>query len=151
MAVKQRVVLGWYEIASGGAGIVLMIWAASHASADLPGGAWYSMGPFVLLVLAGTQLLRGHGEGVRLSVALQLGQVLFFSVGGVVWKFIAGLQASVWITAERSYAKVGVEATLLAGRGASNEPILLGINIVPVIVVYLLWKVMRETVKQPPK
>ena len=102
------------------------------------------MGPFALLAIAGLHLLQGRRDGVPISIALQLGQVLFFSVGGVVWKFVAGAQASVWITAERTYAKVGIETTLLAGWNATDEPTLFGVNIVPLIIICVLGTLMRE-------
>lgn len=144
MAVRTRQLLGWYQLLSGVAGIVLVAWAAAHPEANLPGGAWYAIGPFALLALAGAHILQGRRDGVLLSIALQLGQVLFFSINGVVWKFVAGIQASIWITMERSYAKAGVETTLLAGWGASTEPFLFGINIAPLIVIGVVSTLTRD-------
>jgi hypothetical protein len=144
MAVRRRQLLGWYQVLSGVAGIVLVVWAAAHPEANLPGGAWYAIGPFALLALAGVHLLQGRRDGVPLSIALQLGQVLFFSINGVVWKFVAGIQASIWITMERSYAKAGVETTLLAGWGASAEPFLFGVNIAPLIAIGVLSTLIHD-------
>jgi hypothetical protein len=137
--------VGWYEIAAGVFGIATTAWATSHQASIPPfGSAWIACAFFAVLIVGGARLSRGDVRGVRALLAMNGAQVLFFSIGGVVWRFTDGLQLSIAVDNQSPQVFAGLAATFLVGVRASAEPFLIGVNIVPALIIVILLVLVRR-------
>ena len=77
---------------------------------------------------------------------VQLLQVPIIILPAVTWKFVAGIIASLTLTAQGLGLNLGLEATWFLGRGdlGALQPTL-GLNLAPLIVIALLIRARMPT------
>lgn len=139
MRVSVRI-LGWYHVAGAVAGGVLTLWAWSQGVV-LFGSLWSAALPFALTMAAGRALLDDRKWARLLAYIVQLLQIPIVILPAITWKFIAGIIASLTIGDQGPRLYGGVEATWFVGSGnLGGLPITLGINVVPIIVMVLLFR-----------
>ena len=151
MRVSDRV-LGWYHIGGAVAGGVLTFWGWTRGAA-LPGNTIATAAiPFALSWAAGVALLQGRPRARHLAVLTQVLQIPIVVLPSITWKFIAGVIASITVSAQGTGVYVGLEATWLVGTGPANElPITVGLNFAPVVVIILLSRSRSAIVPAVPE
>jgi hypothetical protein len=134
-----RTTIAVYQIVGGTIGAVVMLLLWQRRPDALPGNhILLALAPFLLVLASGGLLLTRHAIAGVTTVVAQLIQLPLFSFGGVVWKFTAGFQISVWLTGERLNAVAGPDITFLLGLKALTAPPLLGLNLMPLLVLLSL-------------
>lgn len=138
MRISTRT-LGWYHIFGAVAGALMSIYGTLRGAALVGGSLLIATGPFVASAWVGYALLKSHPSARRLAMLVQLLQVPIVILPAVTWKFVAGIIASITLTAQGLGLNLGVEATWFLGRGdLGNLRATLGLNIAPLIVIALL-------------
>ena len=98
------------------------------------------LSPFGLAAVAGARLLIDN-ERDALSIVAQLPQVLFWSIGRSVWKFCAGLYASIFVVDSTLRLFFGADLTMTAQYGNTIQPFIAGVNLVPLAIIGSAWSV----------
>lgn len=139
-------ILAVYQMIGGALGVVFMVWLSATSPDALPwGNVVFAITPFALLMTAGVQLLRKAAQGWHLSVISQLMQVAYWSLGGMVWRFTAGLFIAVGVEGDKSKAFAGLDFALLVGSGATGQQRGFGMNLVALaLLVGLVWTRFRN-------
>lgn len=128
-----------------------MGWLRVFHHESLPwGNLLIATSPFGLVATAGLRLRLRRREGWILSLAAQLIQVCWWSARGIVWRFCAGGYLYLVLNSQRSTASAGLDATLFVGSGATGQVPTLGVNLVPIGVVFLLFYCRRRRCVQGP-
>lgn len=151
MKINWDKIIAALEMFGGIFGIGISIIVARNISGTLMGNPILALIFAVFLVLyvlcfiAGLLLWRSRAAGISLSKLIQVLQIPQFVVGGVLYKFVAGLE----ITPVISYAANELNLGFSFYTGSlwdfsitpNGAPISIGINIVALIVLaYLLKK-----------
>jgi hypothetical protein len=137
--------VGYYECICGAIGLLVIASLAIGHSRVLEEPSWWlGLVLFGLLTAAGAGIARQMRFSIALSIALQACQIVFFSVGGTVWHLCAGPYCTVSVAGSHLRAFIGVDYTVSEGWGATGQPVVLGINFVPVIATGLLIWTLRH-------
>ena len=147
--------VAWYEIVAGLAGVLLALVFAPRIVDQLPPEHRQSAvlvfaliaALFVLLAIAGFLLARGQRSGRVLSLALQWAQVPVVSLGVFRWVFFGGAYLVPAWSPESSTLLVGLKSNLEINWGPPSPPALLGLNVVPLLVIWAL----HRRVEQPER
>src|SRR6185312_6429250 len=92
-------------------------------------------GALLLVGAAGAMLLRRREAGEVLTYVAQALQVPYVAVGPVAFRFVAGLQASVLVTAGRLSYFIGVATSITLWRPDNGAPTAIGLNFVPIMIL----------------
>ena len=152
-----RQVIGWYQIIGGAVGLVftlLMLFGGIEASS----GLWLILlllaigaALFATSVTAGILLLRKHPMAMRVSQVAQMAQIPQLMLGGTAYYFVAGAKFTLLIyqmfnTGFR--VDFGLYSQFNFQFGASSGFFIVGINIVPIIVLWLLKRIKDDNSNQ---
>jgi hypothetical protein len=144
--------VGFYQLIVGGYGALYMLFLAVRA-----GGIsllnMMILGLLVLLVAAGAALLKKPKLGRRLSIVAQVFQVPFIDTARFGYQLAAGIAA--WCrlsTAGVSFPTafgVSWHVRFSSGFGPAfeNHPIVLGVNLVPLLIIGYLYYSGRRSGK----
>ncbi len=140
MHLIVRLCIGILEVVGGILGVA-MIASDAWASRSIDVLAMLIGGLYVVMILAGFALLRGHRIGGILSLILQLAQLPRVAAAGCAYQFAAG--AGAWLMfggngINVSYA-LGSDFTLSTTAAAATMPF--GVNIVAALAIALLLTV----------
>jgi hypothetical protein len=139
---RVNVAVGAYEAIGGLVGISIMLWVWRSSPSSLPWGSITSaVGPFGLTAAAGITLLRRQQQGLALSLIVQASQVPFWSSSASVWKFSAGVVASVWAIRGDLRTLLGYDFSLVVGGNDPLQPHLVGVNLFALAIIILLVRV----------
>lgn len=130
--------IGCYELGFAVIGVVLAVRAGHSIIADVLRGFPRTTLPFALAASAGAILIWDRRQSIGLSMFVQALQIPFWSFGGTAWQFTAGAYCSVSIVGERANLFVGAASTIVAGTRSEPHIVGLGVNLVPLVVIYLL-------------
>jgi hypothetical protein len=138
-ATHFRTIIGIYEMICGVGGAIFAISVLTSRPAALTAPGWWI--GFVLCVLlfpAGWYLQRNKRIGAWLSFAVQMPQTVFWSVSGIVWKCEIGLFLTPVLFGGSHFGIFyGVNVTALAGWGVLGAPLMLGVDVVPILIIVL--------------
>ncbi|MFL5563206.1 MAG: hypothetical protein ACJ79K_17200 [Gemmatimonadaceae bacterium] len=140
-------VLGFRALNSGTSPAPLLIMLVIGAMMAVFGG----------VVLAGVLLLEGHPAGRILSTGVQVLQVPILSAASVHWLFFAGAYLGLVWFGDQTRLILGLKANLEFGWAGAPQITGFGINVIPLIVLGLLWRppallaVSREPSAGPPR
>lgn len=133
--------VGVYEIVSGGAGLIAVVVQGSGSfAAVLPLTL-----PFFALIIAGVFVLAGTRGSTVLSTVLQAAQIPIVAMLGVAWRFVAGIGVGFVITPTSTRVFFAAETTFAPSWGASQLPGALGLNLFPLLVIWMLLRNRRTT------
>lgn len=133
--------IGAYELLGGAVGLLTMTWIGVRYPRALPGqDLSLSLLPFGALVFAGWWLIREPRRSRVPSAMLQGGQIIAVSINGFVWKFSAGLYASLTLLADRTNLFAGWDTSFLIGLDARGQPFAFSLNVVPICLLLALWR-----------
>jgi hypothetical protein len=131
--------LGWYHIAGAVVGGAYSVWAWAHGASLFGNSLELGAIPFGLAFAAGIRLLRSSPRARQLAYITQLLQIPIVILPALTWRFTAGVEASITLTAKGLYLFGGVAAAWLVGRGnLGGLTPTLGINFAPIVVLVLL-------------
>jgi hypothetical protein len=130
---------GWYHVSGAVAGSAFTLWAWAHGASLFGNSLETAALPFALSFTSGIRLLRGSSRARQLAYLTQSLQIPIVMLPALTWRFSAGVDASLTVTARGLFAFGGVDVGWLAGRGnlGSLTPTL-GINFAPILMLVLL-------------
>jgi hypothetical protein len=140
----MRSVVAWYQIVGGAAGLAVMSVLPLFTRAQLGGSSLLVALPFLCVLVAGVLLSRRHPLGSPFTIVAQLSQLVFFAQGGYVYHFGAGVLLGEWIQQDRLRFHAGVDLTFMFSWGQSDIPAMIGVNVMPLIMLALLWQSTRS-------
>jgi hypothetical protein len=149
-----RNALGAYHAVAGVAGIATIVWLApSFWRQTPPAGRLLIVGllcvmatVFLIALAAGVLLLLRRPSAFRLATLVQLLQLPVFTIGAWKWSFFAGLYAAILVSnapGPLSFDLGAKAALILAWAGEPSGEVSLGINVVPLAVLWLLRRLQR--------
>lgn len=137
--------IGAYELLGGVVGLMTMLWIGLRYPRALPGqDLSVSLLPFGALMFAGLWLIREPRRSQAPSALLQLAQIVGISTHGFVWKFSAGLYASITLLGDRMNLFAGWDTSLLLGLQARGQPFAFSLNVVPICLLIAMWRFRRK-------
>lgn len=132
--------IGVLEIIGGLSGLATVLWLVRRQQGGIPGGnVQFALLPFAVLTTAGIALLRSNRLGLWLSLVMQIGQVLGWSLQGTMWKFSAGPFVTLTMLSDKTSIFAGWNTSFGVGRIPENVPVLLSVNLVPAALALFLW------------
>lgn len=146
----MKKIIGWYEIIGGIIGAVLTI--VVMLKVGLLQQFLISLIFFVFLVLflisitSGVLLLRQIKWGETLSMIIQSLQIPKFIIGGTAYSFIAGAKLSIMFSRGLGTGfgvDFGIFSEFNFHVNSYLHGILFGVNLVPIVVIFLLLKYRR--------
>lgn len=108
------------------------------------------IGLYVLSIVAGIVLWRKGPKGINISIIAQAFQIPYVVLSGFTYLFISGLQLGAAVTFAGS--SFGLKMLIHIGSsgnmdfGSDSKYILLGINIVPIIIIFFLKKIKKTII-----
>lgn len=155
--VTLRTWLAWYHLAAGSAGVMIVLLTAPRLVSEVDEGVrlgiqLLSLGMLVLFLLvgvAGVMLYERSRRALWLVVPLQCLQIPVVKFAGAQWIFFGGgYLVGLWQAGSGWSAAMGVKANIeFAWRSA--EPVLIGINLVPVVILWLAVAKL-PSIESPP-
>jgi hypothetical protein len=139
---------------AGGAGMIITLLVAHGVLSEIPEGARLGMvllflammGLFALVAWAGVLLSMRSPWGPTVATVLQLLQVPTVRVGSWLWTFYAGGYLVPYWQSEHTIGYVfGVRASFALSWGGAEEPTIIGINLIPFVILWLLRRKLPLT------
>ncbi len=149
-----RKIIGWYEMVGGIVGIMitfgllLRINLLNNLVLTMIFSIFVAL--FLMSCLAGYLLLQDKKSGYYLSLIVQAIQFPQFVVQGVAYTFIAGSQFTIqWMHGLNTAfnAKFGLFSEFNFFIQSGYPITLIGINFVPIVIIYVLIKQMKQRTK----
>ncbi|HEX6590060.1 MAG TPA: hypothetical protein VF039_13730 [Longimicrobiales bacterium] len=134
-------VIAWYEIVAGSLGLLLSLLSLISTGSL---GLILPIALFAATVVAGAALLRRRRLGFALSTIVQAPQAVSFAILGNSWSYFSGVVLGARLTPKstRMYVEFGAEFS--STWGAPMMDGMLGLNIVPLILIGILWRLRRD-------
>jgi hypothetical protein len=145
--VTLRSWLAWYHMLAGGAGMITTLFVAptllgrvSPESRPLMGLAFLAMvGLFAVVAWAGVLLSSRSPWGPPAATLVQVLQVPTVRVGSYLWTFFGGgYLVPYWQVGDGLGFVVGVKANLQLSWGGAVEATIIGVNVIPFVILWLL-------------
>jgi len=141
--------LGAYHLTFGVAGAAAVGELSSHFLTRTPVAErlrasmlLFSMGlVFVAVLLTGVGLIQSRSRAWIAALVLQLAQVPMWSVAGSEYTFVAGAYAGLTHSSARLTPFAGVMSTLQLGWDRQVEFPAIGVNLLPLVVAFIVWRV----------
>jgi zinc transporter ZupT len=142
--------IGYYQTVGGVTGIGFAIYQLSKVDAINQTIAMlylFCLAVSALSVYSGQLLVKGkHTKGLQFSLLSQVLQVFNFTLSGITLKFVAGIMLSLGISYTETFKIISgfslAENTL--NFNASDNSVVLSINIVALFLVYLIDKIQND-------
>jgi hypothetical protein len=150
MSANLISIIGWYEIIGGAIGGLLILFfgpriaSASNVSYSLIFILFFFL--FMFSIFAGVILLQNRTKSFEISIFVQALQVFQFIVKGTYFSFIAGAQLTFQFfegTSTNFRLNFGIISEfnfLFHIQNTSSIFSMLSINIVPIVIIYILFK-----------
>ena len=142
--------IGYYQIIGGVTGIGFTIYQLLQTNTVNQTIAilyLFCLAVSALSVYSGQLLVKGkHNKGLQFSLLSQVLQIFNFTLSGITLKFVAGIMLSLGISYTETFKVISgfslAENTL--NFDASDNSVILSINIVALFLVYLIDKVQND-------
>lgn len=142
--------IGYYQIIGGVTGIGFAIYQLSQSSVINQTIAilyLFCLAVSALSVYSGQLLVKGkHNKGLPFALLSQVLQVFNFTLSGITLKFVAGIMLSLGISYTETF-KIISGFSLAENKlnfDASDNSIIISINIVALFLVYLIDKIQND-------
>lgn len=145
--------IGWSQLFGGALGYLLLVTTVLQQRRGLISSlgpmpaSWFvtSAIAFAVAIVAGILLLRQHRNGIALSTAVQVAQIVKIAVPGVAtYQFSSGLNLLITITPVGMGIEPGVAASF-AAFPTSNAPYwFISVNVLAALAAFVLFRQSRH-------
>lgn len=156
--VTLRSWLAWYHMLAGGAGMIVTLFMAPTLLARMPEPSRPAMGLvflamialFAVVAWAGALLSIGSPWGPSAATLVQLIQLPAIRVGSYLWTFFAGgYVVPYWQIGNGPGYALGVKASFQLSWGGAVEPTMIGMNVIPLVILWLLRRKLPSIERMP--
>ena len=149
--ITLRSWLAWYHMLAGGAGMITTLLCAPDLLARLSADLRQAMGLIILVMLAlftvvawaGVLLSIRSPWAERVTTIVQLFQIPVIRIGSFLWMFFGGgYLVGYWGTENGLGGMLGAKANLELSWGGAPESLVLGINLVPLVILWMLRRAL---------
>ena len=156
--VSLRSWLAWYHMLAGGAGMIITLLMAPTLLAKIPepsrpgmGLVFLAMiGLFAVVAWAGALLSISSPWGPPAASLVQLVQLPAIRVGSYLWTFFAGgYVVPYWQVGNGPGYALGVKSSFQLSWGGAVEPTMIGMNVVPLVILWLLRRKLPSIEAMP--
>jgi hypothetical protein len=143
-------IIAWSHLLGGGFGLGLIFWPNPLL---VPPPGWY-IGSFLFFAvsLAGGYLtIRNHRWGPRLSLGVELLQLVQVNTGAFAYIYFSGLQILLVIKSSVVTFSFAARSAFWLGPTPAPQPWFVAFDLLTLVTVPILWRQIRSTARgQPP-
>nr|WP_255710077.1 hypothetical protein [Pontibacter harenae] len=142
--------LAIYQIAGGILGIALMLWVMFSGEVTITQQALrvalFATALFVFSILCGRMLYRNPQKGLKLSLANQVLQVIYFSFGSYGFQYVAGLRVGIGADMVGSWTfkfRLAL-SSFQFDLGTDTGQKFIGVNLVALFLIFWIERLLEQ-------
>ena len=149
---KLRKALGLYQTLGGLIGIALTVYILLNSEEVLPlvmASILAVLAIYLFITYSGYLLFKGNKNAFRYSLVSQILQIPYFVIGAFLYQVVAGGHLTIHLLFQDAAYQFGYQAYIGSTFNISfllqnNTSVLVGINILPLIFIFLLKKAAKN-------